>query len=82
VVKRDDNVVSGRQPGVSSLWNDGSGEVDPGKHSPVPGHRARKEQVRKEDIAGCALFLGSRLSAKITGQVIHVDAGLSSSLII
>jgi enoyl-[acyl-carrier protein] reductase I len=43
---------------------------------------AIEETVSKEDIAGCALFLGSRLSTKITGQVIHVDAGLSSSLII
>jgi len=43
---------------------------------------AIEETVSKEDVAGCALFLGSGLSTKITGQVIHVDAGLSSSLII
>ncbi len=42
---------------------------------------AIEETVCQEDVAGCALFLGSQLSAKITGQVIHVDAGLSSSLI-
>jgi len=41
-----------------------------------------EDSISPEDVAGCALFLGSRLSAKITGQVIHVDAGLSSSLII
>ena len=43
---------------------------------------AIEEPVSKEDVAGCALFLGSRLSSKITGQVIHVDAGLSSSFIV
>jgi len=43
---------------------------------------AIEESVSKEDVAGCALFLGSRLSTKITGQVIHVDAGLSSSFIV
>jgi len=41
-----------------------------------------EETICKEDVAGCALFLGSRLSTKITGQVIHVDAGFSSSMII
>ena len=34
--------------------------------------------VSREDVAGCALFLGSDYSRKITGQVIHVDCGLSS----
>jgi len=43
---------------------------------------AIRETVSKEDVAGCALFLGSRLSTKITGQVIHVDCGLSSTLIL
>lgn len=41
-----------------------------------------QEPVSKEDVAGCALFLGSRLSTKITGQVIHVDSGLSTSFIV
>ncbi|RPI23476.1 MAG: SDR family oxidoreductase [Acidobacteria bacterium] len=41
-----------------------------------------EEPVTKEDVAGCALFLGSQLSAKITGQVIHVDSGFSSSCIV
>ena len=45
-------------------------------------HSALPEAVCKEDIANCALFLGSDLSRKITGQVIHVDCGLSSSLIL
>jgi enoyl-[acyl-carrier protein] reductase I len=43
---------------------------------------AIEETVSKEDVAGCALFLGSDMSRKITGQVIHVDCGLSSSLIL
>jgi len=44
--------------------------------SPLP------EIICKEDIADCALFLGSDLSRKVTGQVIHVDCGLSTSLIL
>jgi enoyl-[acyl-carrier protein] reductase I len=35
--------------------------------------------VSKEDAAQCALFLGSDYSRKITGQVIHVDCGFSTS---
>jgi len=46
----------------------------------VAAQCAIQETVSKEDVAGCALFLGSRLSSKITGQVIHVDCGLSSVL--
>ena len=41
-----------------------------------------EEAITKEDVAGCALFLGSDCSRKITGQVIHVDCGLSSCLIV
>jgi enoyl-[acyl-carrier protein] reductase I len=41
-----------------------------------------KDSVTKEDVAACALFLGSRYSRKITGQVIHVDCGLSSALVL
>jgi enoyl-[acyl-carrier protein] reductase I len=40
---------------------------------------AIEELVSKEDVADCALFLGSDYSRKITGQVIHVDCGLSTS---
>ncbi|MFQ5738637.1 MAG: enoyl-ACP reductase [Acidobacteriota bacterium] len=40
-----------------------------------------EEFVSKEDVADCALFLGSDYSKKITGQVIHVDCGLSSAMI-
>jgi enoyl-[acyl-carrier protein] reductase I len=38
-----------------------------------------EETVSKEDAAQCALFLGSDYARKITGQVIHVDCGLSTS---
>jgi enoyl-[acyl-carrier protein] reductase I len=40
---------------------------------------AIEETVSKEDVADCALFLGSDYSRKITGQVIHVDCGLSTA---
>jgi enoyl-[acyl-carrier protein] reductase I len=40
---------------------------------------AMNELVTQEDVADCALFLASDLSRKITGQVIHVDCGLSTS---
>jgi enoyl-[acyl-carrier protein] reductase I len=38
-----------------------------------------EEMVSKEDAAQCALFLGSDYARKITGQIIHVDCGLSTS---
>jgi enoyl-[acyl-carrier protein] reductase I len=40
---------------------------------------AIEETVSKEDVADCALFLGSDYSRKITGQVIHIDCGLSTA---
>ena len=40
---------------------------------------AIEELVSKEDVADCALFLGSDYSRKVTGQVVHVDCGLSTS---
>jgi enoyl-[acyl-carrier protein] reductase I len=40
---------------------------------------AIEETVSKEDVADCALFLGSDYARKITGQVIHVDCGLSTA---
>lgn len=40
---------------------------------------AIEELVSKEDVADCALFLGSEYSRKITGQVVHVDCGLSTA---
>jgi enoyl-[acyl-carrier-protein] reductase (NADH) len=41
-----------------------------------------EEILSKEDVADCALFLGSDYSRKITGQVIYLDCGFSSSLIL
>jgi enoyl-[acyl-carrier protein] reductase I len=43
---------------------------------------AIEEGISAEDVADCALFLGSDYSRKITGQVVRVDCGLSSSMII
>jgi enoyl-[acyl-carrier protein] reductase I len=40
---------------------------------------AINELVTQDDVADCALFLASDYARKITGQVIHVDCGLSSS---
>ena len=40
---------------------------------------AIEETVSKEDVADSALFLGSDYSRKITGQVIHIDCGLSTA---
>jgi enoyl-[acyl-carrier protein] reductase I len=40
---------------------------------------AIEELVTQDDVADCALFLASDLSRKITGQVIRIDCGLSSS---
>jgi len=45
------------------------------------GQAAIPELISKEDVAGTALYLGSDLSRKVTGQVFHVDGGLSSVLI-
>lgn len=43
---------------------------------------ALPDVVSQEDVAGAALFLGSDLARKITGQVIHVDCGLSTALVL
>ena len=40
---------------------------------------AIQEFVTQADVADCALFLASSYAKKITGQVIHVDCGMSSS---
>jgi enoyl-[acyl-carrier protein] reductase I len=46
----------------------------------LAAHRcAIEETVSKEDVADSALFLGSDYSRKITGQVIHIDCGLSTA---
>jgi enoyl-[acyl-carrier protein] reductase I len=43
---------------------------------------AIQERISAQDVADCALFLGSDYSRKITGQVVNVDCGFSSTLII
>ena len=43
---------------------------------------AIQDLVTAQDVADCALFLASDYSRKITGQVVRVDCGLSSSTII
>lgn len=43
---------------------------------------ALPEPITQDDVGGCVAFLASHLSRKITGQVIHVDGGLSSSMIL
>jgi enoyl-[acyl-carrier protein] reductase I len=40
------------------------------------------DTVTNEDVAGCALFLAGDYSRKITGQVVHVDCGFSTALIL
>lgn len=45
----------------------------------IAGRCPINETITKEDVANCALFLGSDYARKITGQVIHVDCGFSSS---
>jgi len=40
---------------------------------------AIEETVTKEDVADSALFLGSDYSRKITGQLLHIDCGLSTA---
>jgi enoyl-[acyl-carrier protein] reductase I len=56
---------------ASAIWS----ELQQG----VATRCAIEETISKEDVAGCALFLGSDLARKITGQVVHVDCGLSST---
>lgn len=45
-------------------------------------HSAIQDVVSAQDVADCVLFLGSDYSRKITGQVLRIDCGLSTSLII
>ena len=40
---------------------------------------AIQDFVTQDDVADCALFLSSNYARKITGQVIHVDCGMSTS---
>jgi len=56
---------------LRAAWKEFQAEV--AKKCPI------EETVSKEDAAQCALFLGSDYARKITGQVIHVDCGFSTS---
>ena len=40
-----------------------------------------RRNVNQDDVAGCAVWLSSGLSSGVTGQVIHVDAGYSSTMV-
>jgi enoyl-[acyl-carrier protein] reductase I len=40
-----------------------------------------RRNVDQNDVAGCAVWLSSALSSGVTGQVIHVDAGYSSTMV-
>lgn len=45
---------------------------------PIVEERAPlKRNITLEDVAGTAVYLGSRLSSGVTGEVIHVDSGFS-----
>jgi enoyl-[acyl-carrier protein] reductase I len=59
---------------ASSVWASFQREV--AARSAIP------ETITQEDVGACAAFLASDLSRKITGQVIHVDCGLSTSMIL
>jgi enoyl-[acyl-carrier-protein] reductase (NADH) len=48
----------------------------------VAERSAIQEVISAGDVADCALFLGSDYSRKITGQVVRVDCGLSTSLVL
>jgi enoyl-[acyl-carrier protein] reductase I len=48
----------------------------------VAERSAIRDVISAADVADCALFLGSDYSRKITGQVLRVDCGSSSALII
>ncbi len=47
--------------------------------SRVAAECALQEFVTQDDVADCALFLASDMARKITGQVIRVDCGMSTS---
>ena len=40
-----------------------------------------RRNVNQDDVAGCAVWLSSPLGSGVTGQVIHVDAGYSSTMV-
>lgn len=40
-----------------------------------------RRNVNQDDVAGCAVWLSSSLGSGVTGQIIHVDAGYSSTMV-
>jgi len=40
-----------------------------------------RRNVNQDDVAGCAVWLSSPLGSGVTGQIIHVDAGYSSTMV-
>lgn len=40
-----------------------------------------RRNVNQDDVAGCAVWLASPLGAGVTGQIIHVDCGYSSTMV-
>ena len=47
----------------------------------VEANSPLRRNVNPNDIGGCAVWLASQLSSGVTGQVIHVDAGYSVTMV-
>ena len=47
----------------------------------VEANAPLRRNVNQDDVAGCAIWLASPLSKGVTGQVIHVDAGYSATMV-
>ena len=47
----------------------------------VEANSPLRRNVNQDDVAGCAAWLASDLSAGVTGQIIHVDAGYSATMV-
>ena len=47
----------------------------------VAANSPLRRNVTQSDVAGCATWLASSLSAGVTGQCIHVDAGYSITMV-
>ena len=47
----------------------------------VASNAPLRRNVTQSDVAGTTLWLASPLSAGVTGQVIHVDAGYSITMV-
>ncbi len=47
----------------------------------VAANSPLRRNVTQSDVAGCTTWLASPLSAGVTGQCIHVDAGYSITMV-